>query len=62
MKKYFLSTTILLFSLGLVAQTLGEFKPSDTSYGLGKLKKAPKIVYIAKFDINYEVYKTAQDF
>lgn len=62
MKKSFLSIAILLFSMGLEAQTLGEFKPSDTSYGLGKLKKAPKKIYIAKFDINYEVYKTAQDF
>ena len=62
MKRLLLSTVILLFSLGLAAQTLGEFKPSDNSFGLGKLKKAPKRIYISKFDVNYEVYKTAQDF
>ncbi len=63
MKKQLLLVAVLLFtSWGIKAQTLGEFKPTDSSNGLGKLKKAPKKVYIAKFDVNYEVYKTSQDF
>ncbi|MEQ8301840.1 MAG: hypothetical protein RIB47_00520 [Cyclobacteriaceae bacterium] len=61
-KQLLLSALLLLTCLGLVAQTLGEFKPSDSSNGLGKLKKAEKKVYIARFDVNYEVFKTAQDF
>lgn len=38
------------------AQELGEFKPKDNTFGLGKLKTKPKKVYISNFSINYQLY------
>ncbi|MEB2781884.1 hypothetical protein U3A58_15930 [Algoriphagus sp. C2-6-M1] len=47
----------------LSAQTLSKFSPSDDmSYGLKKLSKKPKKIYIAAFNINFEVYKEAIDY
>jgi hypothetical protein len=46
------------FSL-IHAQGLGEFKPSTQDYGTGKLKKNAKRIYIASFNVNFEVYKEA---
>ena len=39
------------------AQDLAEFKPNIQKYGLGKLKKGPKKIYIASFNVNFETYK-----
>lgn len=44
------------------AQSLGEYKPSVNKYGLNKLKKAPKKIFIYSFNVNFEVYKEAVDF
>ncbi|WP_460686643.1 hypothetical protein [Niabella aquatica] len=44
-----------------VAQTLGDFKPKDQSYGLNKVKNANRI-YIASFTVNYQVYNEKEDF
>lgn len=44
-----------------VAQTLGDFKPKDQSYGLNKVKNAQRI-YIASFTVNYQVYNEKEDF
>lgn len=41
------------------AQDLAEFKPGQQKYGLGKLKKGPKKIYIASFNVNFETYKEA---
>lgn len=41
------------------AQDLEEFKPGKEKYGLGKLKKGPKKIYIASFNVNFETYKEA---
>lgn len=58
--------TILLCMLAaaLSAQTLGEFKPKDTSYGLKKISKSEGAsrIYIAGFDVNFQVYNEKQDF
>lgn len=42
-------------------QTLGEFKPKDSSYGLNKVKNAKRI-YITGFEVNYQIYNEKQDF
>ena len=57
-----LSTLIILFVQNIDAQTLDSFEPKINKYGLGKLKKASNKVFIAKFNINYEMYKSSQDF
>lgn len=41
------------------AQDLADFKPGQQKYGLGKLKKGPKKIYIASFNVNFETYKEA---
>lgn len=41
------------------AQDLEDFKPNKDKYGLGKLKKGPKKIYIASFHVNFETYKEA---
>jgi len=33
----------------------------DFSYGINKMKKAPKKIYINSFNVNYEIYKEAVD-
>lgn len=52
---------IIAFSLSAQAQNLGEFKPKDITYGLGKIKDASKI-YISNFTVNYQVYNEKQKF
>ena len=54
---------VLLVALAAAtnAQTLGEFKPKETSYGLKKSKDATKI-YIANFAVNYQIYNEKQKF
>ena len=37
-------------------------KISDKSWGLKRMKKAPKKIYINSFNVNYEIYKEAIDF
>ncbi len=58
-------TALLCAMTGIIsAQSLGEFKPKDTAYGLNKLKKAKGAdrIYIAGFDVNFQVYNEKQDF
>lgn len=53
---------VLLFAIaGTSAQTLGEFKPKDQSYGLGKVKNAKKI-YISGFEVHFQVYNEKEKF
>ncbi|HYF69428.1 MAG TPA: hypothetical protein VD884_14890 [Ohtaekwangia sp.] len=51
----------VLISAGIMAQTLGEFKPKDSSYGLKKINNTNKI-FIAGFDVNYQVYNEKEEF
>lgn len=58
---------VILVTIGVLftsaqAQTLGEFKPKDQSYGLGKLKKVDKKIYIAGFEVNYQIYNEKENF
>ena len=62
MKKILLITTFLSSILCLNAQDLGEIKIKSQKYGMNKMKKAPKKIYINTFNINYEFYKEAVDF
>lgn len=62
MKSRFLLLTLsLLLFAGSAAQTLGEFKPKDQSYGLGKLKNVKRI-FISGFDVNFQVYNEKEKF
>ncbi len=60
-----MKTKLLLAALLLCAaaraQTLGEFKPKDDSYGLGKVKDVKRI-YIAAFEVNYQVYNEKEKY
>ncbi|WP_299062657.1 hypothetical protein [uncultured Polaribacter sp.] len=44
------------------AQDLGDVKITSKKYGLSKMKKASKKIYINSFHIDFEVYKEAVDF
>lgn len=61
MKTKLLLALIIAFSVSASAQTLGEFKPKETKYGLGKAKDATKI-YISNFAVNYQIYNEKQKF
>ena len=61
MKTKLLFILVAAFSLNASAQTLGDFKPKDTKYGLGKVKDASKI-YISNFTVNYQIYNEKQKF
>jgi hypothetical protein len=64
MKAKLCCTLFLLVAIAVgQAQTLGEFKPKDQSYGLNKLKggKATRI-YIAGFDVNFQIYNEKESF
>lgn len=53
----FLGIFLFLFSFSLLqAQELGELKPKDDTFGLGKLKSKPKRIYISNFSINYQLF------
>ncbi len=52
---------VILGNLNTNAQTLGEFKPKDQSYGVGKAKKASRI-YISNFEVNYQIYNEKSKF
>ena len=51
-----------VLALSMQAQTLGDFNAKTSEMGKGKLAKAPKKVYIASFNVNFEVYKEAMDY
>lgn len=48
---------LFFFSFTLLqSQELGEFKPKDNTFGLGKLKSKSKKIYISNFSVNYQLY------
>lgn len=55
---------LLTFAGNLLAQDigLGEFKPGEQSYGLNKLKGKADKIYIAGFNVVYQIYNEKQDF
>ncbi|NHN28029.1 hypothetical protein FIA58_020315 [Flavobacterium jejuense] len=52
----FLLFVVLLFIQNVSAQELGEFKPKDDTFGLGKLNSKSKKIYISNFSINYQLF------
>lgn len=63
MKTKLFSTLLLALTFATVqAQTLGEFKPKDQSYGLNKLKGKATRIYIAGFDVNFQIYNEKESF
>ena len=58
----FSTVLIFMFALTSQAQTLGEFNVKTSEQGKGQLKKAPKKIYIASFNVYFEIYKEAIDF
>lgn len=52
----------LFISIAVCAQSLGEYKPGLSKYGLKEFKKAPKKIYISNFSIHFEIYKDAVDY
>lgn len=59
--KRLLTVALLLATGSLMAQSLGEFKPKEGSYGLKNLKGANRI-YIATFNVHYQIYNEKSDF
>ncbi|MFT6867764.1 MAG: hypothetical protein ACJA08_002608 [Cyclobacteriaceae bacterium] len=60
MKKIFYSLVILILVMGSVqAQDLSDAFTTKASYGQKKLKKAPKRVYIASFNVYFHVIASA---
>jgi len=64
MKHIFFGAMLLLFLPAcMVAQTLGEFKPKDTSFGLDKIRKSKtNKIYISGFEVNYQIYNEKEDY
>ncbi len=63
MKRHFFTLVLfVMVCLNSNAQTLGEFKPKDQSYNMGKLKNSNKRIYIANFSVNYQIYNEKEKF
>lgn len=60
-KRVLLLLSFMLWGVSTYAQTLGEFKPKDQSYGINKAKDATR-VFIAGFNVNFQVYNETQDY
>lgn len=52
---------MLIISSNINAQQIGDYKPSLKKYGLGKMRKAPKKIFISTFNVHFEIYKEALD-
>lgn len=61
MKKISVLVLALLSFYALSAQGLGKFQPKDDSFKPKKLSEGSKKLYIASFNINFEIYKEAVD-
>lgn len=62
MKSIWSLAAVVIFATSASAQTLGEFKPKDNSFGMGKLAKAEKKIYISGFSVNYQIYNEKDAF
>jgi hypothetical protein len=61
MKTRILLTLLVASTVGLKAQSLGEFKPKDDKYGINKAKNA-KSIYISNFSVSYQIYNEKEKF
>jgi hypothetical protein len=60
-KKNLVVVLLFLFSICTIqAQELGDFKPKDNTFGIGKLKGKQKKIYISNFNVNYQLYNEKQ--
>ncbi|MCI2229719.1 hypothetical protein MC378_11125 [Polaribacter sp. MSW13] len=62
MKNLFNFILLLFFVQTINSQGIGELKIKSQKYGMNRMKKAPKKVYINSFNVNFEIYKEAIDF
>ncbi|WP_435414500.1 hypothetical protein [Polaribacter aestuariivivens] len=62
MKKIIIVLSIICFTISINAQNIGKLKTTNKNYGMSKMKKAPKKIYINSFNVNFEIYKEAIDF
>lgn len=62
LNQIFTTFILLMFTLSIHAQTLGDFKEAYTGSFPNKLENSPKRVYIATFKTNFEIFKDAVDY
>lgn len=62
MKKLVITAIVFCFTFSLHTQSIEDVKITNKKYGMSKMKKAPKKIYINSFNVNYEFYKEAIDF
>ena len=56
-----ISWVFLFFScIAMQAQELGDFKPKDDTFGMGKLSEKKKKIFISNFNVNYQLYNEKQ--
>lgn len=60
--KLFIGLLFAFIASTVQAQSLGEYKPGLSKYGIKEFRKAPKKIYISNFNIHFEVYKDAVDY
>ena len=58
--KHLLTLLFCVYITSHFGQSLGEFTPKKKTFGMKKLRKNPKKIYIANFAVNIQVYKDAQ--
>lgn len=62
MKKLFITVLLSLFFTGVFCQDLPTFKLKEMSYGLKKLDKLPKKIFISQFRINFQTIYFDKEF
>jgi hypothetical protein len=62
MKKILLTSILICISIIVHSQSIGNVKITNKNYGLSKMKKASKRIYINSFNVDFEIYKEAVDF
>ncbi|GAB5524456.1 MAG: hypothetical protein Roseis2KO_23280 [Roseivirga sp.] len=55
MKRVLLTLTFFAAALLVQGQTVGKLELKETGFGEKKLAKAPKRIYIAEFNVNYQI-------
>jgi len=62
MKNYILYLFTFFAVTTITAQSITDVSIKTNKYGMNKMKKAPKKIFINSFNVNYEIYKEAIDF
>lgn len=61
MKKIIVGLLLLVMGLSALAQSISEVKLRSDENGRGKLKKAPKKIFVAEFRVMYQLLYVAED-